>query len=197
MNKIVVATNNKNKLKEIKDILSISGVEFLTLKDIGIDLDVEEDMLTLKLNAEKKAKEYYQACKLPVISEDMGLFIDALDNMPGVHSKRWLDGTDEDRNKGILYNLNGVEKKFRTARYISCFSFFDGINLITCKGTCEGIIDDKISGENGFAYDKIFIHESGRKISEMTDSEKNSISQRKNGLLNLKSELLKRNILSQ
>lgn len=110
MNKIVVTTNNKNKLKEIKDILSISGVEFLTLKDIGIDLDVEEDMLTLKLNAEKKAKEYYQACKLPVISEDMELFIDALDNMPGVHSKRWLDGTDEDRNKGILYNLNGVEK---------------------------------------------------------------------------------------
>lgn len=195
MKQIVVATNNKNKLKEIKDILSIDGVEFLTLEDVGIDLDVEENMLTLKLNAEKKAKEYYEVCKLPVISEDMGLFVDALDNMPGVHSKRWLDGTDEDRNEGILSNLVGIEAHLRTARYMSCFSFFDGTNLITCKGTCEGFIDTVISGDNGFAYDKIFIHESGKKISDMTVLQKNDISHRMDGLVNLKNELLRLNIV--
>ena len=190
MKEIVIATNNQEKVREIKKILELNNTNLLTLKESNIDLDVEENYLTLELNAIKKAKEYYSFCKKPVIAEDSGLFVEALDGLPGVFSKRWLDGSDYDRNKGILENMSHLEKTHERMAYLtSCFTYYDGVNLITATGNCGGHIDFVISGENGFAYDKIFIHCTGKKLSHMTEEEKNNISQRKNALLKLKDKL--------
>lgn len=148
-------------------------------------------MLTISLNSEKKALEYFNICKIPVIAEDTGLFVKDLDNLPGVFSKRWLDGSDNDRNLAIINNLNKIPNSSRAASYKSSFSYYDGIKMITVEGVCNGTIDTKISGQNGFAYDSIFIHSSGKKISEMSLSEKNKISQRNDALKKLKEKFQK------
>lgn len=184
---IVIATNNENKIKEIFQILRESKLDYniKTLKDMNIDYDVEETGLTFEFNAIKKAKEYYQLCNTPVIAEDSGIIIESLDNMPGVFTKRIFEHkTEEEANEIILENLEGHNN--RNASYIAVYCYYDGVNTIVAKGETKGYIDSVSSGDNGFAYDRIFYStELNKKFSEMTDEEKNSISHRKKGLKEL------------
>lgn len=189
MKKIVIATNNKNKIKEISAILKLDDVEFLSLKDLNIDFDVEETGLTFKKNAEKKAIEYYKLCKLPVIAEDSGLEIKSLNGMPGVFSKRIYDGkTEYDGNEIILENLKGEND--RTASYVASYCYYDGVKKLFAEGRTFGRIALKQEGENGFAYDKIFISDDFKKLMSMiSDEEKNNISHRRRGLDLLKDKI--------
>lgn len=182
--KIVIATNNKRKIKEIKEILKeiSSDLELLTLEDVGINYDVEETGLSFEKNSIKKAKEYYELCKIPVIAEDSGLCIEAFNNLPGIFSKRIFGNkTDEELNNIIIENMKGVEN--RNAKFEAFYTYYDGKNIITSVGYIDGKILDTISGENGFSYDKIFYsNELNKRLSECTNEEKNSISHRRYGL---------------
>lgn len=189
MKKVVIATNNKNKIKEISAILRLDGVEFLSLDDLNIDFDVEETGLTFKKNAEKKAVEYYKVCNLPVIAEDSGLEVKVLNGMPGVFSKRIYDGkTEVDGNEIILENLK--DESNRKASYVATYCYYDGVNKIFAEGRTYGSIAYKQAGDNGFAYDKIFISDDLKKLMSMaSDEEKNSVSHRRRGLDLLKTKI--------
>lgn len=186
MKKIVIATNNKNKLKEISQILKLDNTELLSLEDLNIDYDVEETGLTFKKNAEKKAIEYYNLCKLPVIAEDSGLEIKALNGLPGVFSKRIYEGKSEfEGNEIILDNLKDIED--RRASYVASYCYYDGSKKIFTEGRTYGKIALKQEEGNGFAYDRIFLSDDLNKLlSKATDKEKNSISHRRRGLEKLK-----------
>lgn len=194
MKKIVIATNNKNKIKEISQILKLDDTELLSLSDLNIDFDVDETGLTFKKNAEKKAVEYYELCKLPVIAEDSGLEIKALNGLPGVFSKRIYEGKSEfEGNEIILDNLKDI--KDRSASYVASYCYYDGDKKIFAEGRTYGKIAFEQEGENGFAYDRIFLSDNLNKLlSKATDEEKNSISHRKKGLEKLKNLLEGRDI---
>lgn len=197
MNKIVIATNNKNKIKEIKEILLNKGIqaELLTLDEVNIDFDVEETGLTYKKNAEKKALEYYELCKLPVIAEDSGLSITALNGLPGIFSKRVYEHkSEEEGNNIILDNMSDFTN--REAKYVATYCYFDGVNKVFANGYVEGKIDTKQTKGNGFAYDNIFICDKYDKpMSLLSDREKNECSHRHYGLENLIQNLKDKNIL--
>lgn len=184
MRKVVVATNNGNKVKEFKEIFKPLNIEIVSLRDLNIDIDVEETGATFQENAILKAKGIYEVAKVPVISEDSGLCIDVLDGRPGVYSKRYYDGkTEYEGNLMILEELKGIPKENRTARYVAALCYYDGHNLITTEGLCEGIIADRTIGTNGFAYDPIFIATCyGKTFGELSEVEKNCISHRKRGI---------------
>lgn len=190
MKKLLIATHNKNKIKEIKNILNLEDVELLTLSDINIDFDVEETGETFEENARKKAVEYFELSKLPVLAEDSGLSINSLGGYPGVYSKRIYEGKSEEYgNKLILEKLKGIED--RTASYVAHYCYYDGVNEIHTTGITTGSIQFAIEGENGFSYDKIFKSDDLNKLFSMaTDEEKNSVSHRYRGLKQLKDKLV-------
>lgn len=192
MKKIIIATNNFNKVKEIGAILNSNGKGDIygTLKSEKIDFDVDETGLTFAQNAIKKAKEYYELCKKPVIAEDSGLCIDAFNGLPGIFSKRIYDGKSElEGNQIILDNLEN--SKNRNAHYKAVYAYYDGFNLIVTEGTMEGYITQDIAGENGFAYDKIFYStELEKRVAEASDEEKKLCSHRRRGLEKLNEYLL-------
>lgn len=196
MKRIVIATNNKNKIKEIEKVINQMNikVQLLTLKDLNIDYDVEETGLTFAQNSKKKALEYFNLCNLPVITEDSGLCINVFNGLPGVFSKRMyenpnISSEEEDlkRNEIILENLSGYfYKEDRQAKYIAFLTYFDGNNMVTAIGSTEGYITKEISGDNGFSYDKIFYsNELKKKLSYATEIEKNSVSHRGKALKKL------------
>ncbi|HCL4480130.1 TPA: RdgB/HAM1 family non-canonical purine NTP pyrophosphatase [Clostridium botulinum] len=191
----VIATNNKNKVKELEKIINIPGVELKTLKSVGVNFDIDETGATLEENSKLKAKEYFKLCSLPVIAEDSGLMIESLDGYPGVYSKRVYEGkTDRQSNEMILDKMRNI--KNRTAKYIAVYTYFDGINTIVAEGIIEGSITKEIIGTNGFAYDPIFLSKTYDKtFGELTDEEKNSISHRRDGINKLMENLYNSNIL--
>ena len=197
MKKIVIATNNKNKVKEIKSILEKKNlnVELLTLSDLNITFDVEETGLTYAKNAEKKAVEYFELCKLPVIAEDSGLSIDALNGLPGIFSKRIYEGKSENEgNEIILENMKGIQN--RSASYVATYCYYDGANKIFANGYINGEIDEVQTEGNGFAYDKIFISKDFNKpMSLLTNDEKNGYSHRFFGLSKLIDKLEAKELL--
>jgi len=187
--KILIATTNKGKLKEFKALLSEINVETLSLDDMEEKIEVEEDKKTFLENAIKKAKEYANFYKLPVIAEDAGLEVEALNNYPGVYSARFYDidfggkeevltNKDEANIKKLLRLLQG--EKNRKARFVSTVVFYfpDDFGLWT-EGYCYGTIAEEPKGEKGFGYDPIFIPESYNKtMAEISPEEKNKISHR-------------------
>lgn len=193
LDKLLVATGNKGKLKEIKEILK--GVEVLSLSDAGIDCDVEETGTTFKENAYIKASEISRLSGFPVLADDSGLSVDALGGRPGVYSARFAgdNATDDDNVKKLLSLLSGVSKEKRSARFICamCLIFPDGTKIEAEGSSCEGIILDEKRGENGFGYDPVFYApEFNKTFAEMTMEEKNKVSHRK-AALNALSEKLK------
>lgn len=180
--KILIATNNKDKIFEIKKILNNEKIELFTLSDLNIDIDVEEDKDTLEGNALKKAEEMFRITKIPTVADDTGLFVDALNGEPGVYSSRYAgeDVTYDDNCRKLIKNMNGIpaDKRMAYFKTVVCiyesenkYHFFDGI----CKGK---IITEK-RGNNGFGYDPVFIPDGFDKTyAEMSDEEKNSISHR-------------------
>ncbi len=189
--KLLVATNNQGKLKEFNKILGELGVECVSLRDLGITADVEETGTTFLENALLKAKEIYKLAKIPTISDDSGLMVDALGGEPGVYSARYAGEPSDDQKNMDKLLANLKEEPNRTARFKSVIAaVFSEDDIIVSEGECEGVIIDEKRGDNGFGYDPIFYVESlGKTFSEMTDAEKNSLSHRGNAIRNLKEQL--------
>lgn len=182
LDKILVATKNSGKLKEIREILS--GVTILGLADAGISGDVEETGSTFMENACIKATEIARLSGLPVLADDSGLMVDALSGAPGVYSARFAgeNATDEDNIKKLLNELKDVPEEKRTARFVCamCLIFPDGTKIEAFGKSCEGIILEERHGENGFGYDPVFFAPEYKKtFAEMTAEEKNQVSHRK------------------
>ena len=191
MKKIIIATNNEGKKKEIEEILK--DFEFLTLKEINCNIEVEEDQETFEGNSLKKAKEISKITNMPALSDDSGLCVDILNGWPGVHTARFLgkEATAEERNQAIIDKLKGKEGKERKARVVCVVTYVDKEEIIQTKGEIVGKIAKAPRGENGFGFDSIFELENGKTLAELSKEEKNSISSRKIALENLKKQLTK------
>jgi len=184
---ILVGTNNKNKLEQWRRIFGkhIPGAKLFSLEDLGIVQDVEEDAETLRGNAEKKARFFGDIAKMMTVSDDTGLYIDALNGEPGLHAKRWLEGTDTDRNNKILERMAGLSQEKRTCRYIGALAIYDPKEnkMWTFESALEGGIAEKPVEGVGFGFDPIFITESyGKFYSQLTDNERDAISHRGLGI---------------
>jgi XTP/dITP diphosphohydrolase len=189
MEKVVVATNNKGKLKEIKEILK--DYDLISLKDINCEIEVEEDQETFEGNSKKKAKEISKITNMPCIADDSGLCIDAFNGWPGVYTARFLgeDATQEERNKAIIEKMKGLEGEERTARVICIITYYYEGRCFIGKGEIEGKIAKSPRGNNGFGFDEIFELPNGKTLAELSSDEKNEISHRKKAILNLKEKL--------
>lgn len=194
--RIVFATGNANKMKEIRMILSDMGMEILSMKDAGVDADIVEDGTTFEENAMIKAKAI--AKLLPndiVLADDSGLEIDYLNKEPGIYSARYMgeDTSYEIKNKNLIGRLEGVPKEQRTARFVCAIAAVlpDG-STRTTRGTIEGYIGWESAGTNGFGYDPIFyVDEYGCSTAELAPEEKNKVSHRGNALRAMREELSK------
>lgn len=186
MKKIVIATNNQGKRKEIKEILE--DAELLTLNDVNCNIEVEEDQETFEGNSKKKAIEISNITHMPCIADDSGLCIDAFDGWPGVYTARFLGekSTPEERNQAILEKMKNLKGEERKARVICVITYCENGKCIVGKGEIEGKIATSPRGENGFGFDPIFELENGKTLAELRKEEKNKLSARKLALENLK-----------
>lgn len=182
--KIIVASNNKKKIGEIKNILKDLNIEILSLKDIELDIDVEETGKTFKDNALIKALEINRITNTPVLSDDSGLEVFALDKKPGVYSARYagLDKNDEDNNDLLLKNLKGVQD--RSAQYVCAIALvINQSEYYIEEGFLKGEIINERKGYNGFGYDPIFyLKEYNQTTAEISPELKNKISHRAKAL---------------
>ncbi len=186
MRQVLVATNNEGKLKEVQNYLESADFKVISLKDANIDVIVDERGKTFEENAKIKAATYSKYTDLPLISEDSGLEIEALNGFPGVKTARWKEGSDRARNEGILERMSAV--KNRKAKFVSAVVFYDKRNNIlkTFEGVMNCQIARKPSGTNGFGYDPIlFIPELGKTTAEISLEDKNKISHRGKALQKL------------
>ncbi len=194
--RIVFATGNENKMKEIRMILEDLGMPIYSMKELGIEADILEDGLTFEENAEIKARAVARLVPEDIVlADDSGLEIDYLDRAPGVYSARFAgeDTSYDVKNRILLDKLEGVPEEERTARFVCavCAAFPNG-DLETVRGTIEGRIADEIMGENGFGYDPIFYYpECGCTTAEMTPEQKNLLSHRGKALRAIK-EIIKK-----
>lgn len=186
MKRIIVATQNEGKVKEIKEILGDLPVEVKTMSEAGIDIDVEENGKTFEANAIIKAEAISRLTDALVIADDSGLEIDYLNKEPGVYSARYLgkDTPYETKNQIILDRLKEVPKELRTARFVCAMALAEqGKETVTTRGTIEGYIGYKPEGTNGFGYDPIFYVESlGTSTANISMEAKNEISHRAKAL---------------
>lgn len=193
MKKLIFATGNENKMKEIRMILGDLDYEILSMKEAEIDVDIVEDGKTFEENAIIKATAISKLSGCLVLADDSGLEVDYMDKMPGIYSARWMgeDTSYRIKNKAIIDKLEGVPDEKRTARFVCAIAaaFPDG-RVVTKRGTIEGIIGYEERGENGFGYDPIFfLPEYGKTTAELSPEEKNQISHRGRALELIKCEL--------
>lgn len=179
---IVLATQNKDKIKEIREILKGLSVKLITFNEHSRELSVEEDGKTLEENAIKKAEAWMKETGKPALADDSGLEVDYLKGAPGVYSSRFAgeNATYADNNAKLLKLMEGVEQKKRTARFkcVAALVFPDGRKELF-QGAIEGIIINEPHGKNGFGYDPIFlIPEYNKTFAELGDEIKNKISHR-------------------
>lgn len=182
MRKIIFATGNEGKMKEIRMILADLPVEVLSMKEAGIHTDIVEDGKTFEENALIKAKAIHELTGELVLADDSGLEVDYMDKAPGVYSARFLgeDTSYDVKNQYIIDQLKEAKGKERSARFVCVIAavFPDG-RTQTCRGTIEGEIGYAPAGENGFGYDPIFyVPEYGCSTAELTPEVKNKISHR-------------------
>lgn len=194
--KVIFATGNEGKMREIRTILEDAGLEILSLKDAGIDVDIVEDGNTFEENAIIKARKIMEMTGEIVLADDSGLEVDYLNKEPGIYSARYAgENTPYSiKNKMIIDRLEGVPDEKRTARFVCAIAavFPDG-QIVTAKGTIEGIIGYEEKGGNGFGYDPIFyVPEYGCTTAELSMEQKNEISHRGKALREIKKELMKR-----
>lgn len=190
----ILATNNVKKLEEMKRILSPLGINVLTAKFLGIELeDVEETGTTFEENARLKAVAACKETNLPAIADDSGLAVDFLDGAPGVYSARYAGehGNDEKNNDKLLCALKNVPAEKRTAKYVCavCCAFPDGRELMV-RGECHGLIGFERDGTGGFGYDPLFLI-NGKSFGTYTAEDKDKISHRGNALRKITDELRK------
>lgn len=189
MSKIVMATNNENKLREVKEIFAPLGIEVISQQESGADCEPEENGATFAENAAIKARTVYDIVKVPVIADDSGLCVDALDGRPGVHSARYAPKGMECAK--LLEEMKDIPDEKRTAYFECCMVLIDKGGIITVSGRCCGKIGYEERGENGFGYDPIFMY-GDKTLAEMTAEEKNKISHRGAALNELYAELKKK-----
>ena len=205
MQKIVFATGNAGKMREIREILKETDAQILSMKEAGINADIVEDGMTFEENAVIKAKTIARILqehdddtyrKAVVLADDSGLEIDYLNKEPGIYSARYLgeDTPYSVKNKNLIERLVGVPDEERTARFVCAIAAVwpDG-ELVTTRGVIEGRIGYQEKGDNGFGYDPIFyVPELGCTTAQLSEEEKNRISQRGRALEAMKKELKKR-----
>ena len=185
--RLVIASNNEHKIREIKEILGGLFDDVVSMREAGINIDVEEDGKTFLENAKKKAFEIHKL--LPndaVLADDSGLVVDALNGAPGVLSARFaLDGhNDKANNEKLLGHMKGVPTEKRTARFVCAAVLYesDG-SCLTSQGTVQGRILETERGSNGFGYDPVFfVPELGMTFAEADGARKNAVSHRGNAL---------------
>lgn len=195
--RIIFATGNQNKMKEIKMILSDLGMEILSMKEAGIDVDVEENGTTFEENALIKARAIAE--RLPsdiILADDSGLEIDYLNKEPGIYSARYAgkDTSYDIKNQMLIDRLDGVPDEKRTARFVCAIAavFPDGTEEVVCEAM-EGRIGYKIAGANGFGYDPIFyLPEFGMTSAEITPEQKNEVSHRGKALRSMRKVMEKK-----
>lgn len=183
MTKLLIATNNKGKLREFEELLQGLPTECLRLSDVNITDDVEETGTTFLENATLKAIVYAQQARLLALADDSGLEVDALNGAPGVYSARYGDPTwtHEERYQYLLQNLKGVPQADRTARFhcVIVISDANGRVLGKSQGTLEGYISDKPKGTYGFGYDPVFfVPDMDKTLAQLTPPQKQNLSHR-------------------
>ena len=192
MKKIIIATTNQGKLREIKKILNDLPFELLSLADLENVPEVIEDKDTFLGNAEKKAAEIYSTFRVPVIADDSGLAVDQLNGNPGVYSARYSgeNSTDEKNNAKLVSELKGLPSP-HPARFISVAVYYDGNTYISASGELAGEIILNPRGHNGFGYDPLFVPKGySSTLAELSFEEKNSISHRAEAFNKLKTKLI-------
>ena len=194
--KIVFATGNIDKMKEIREILEGVDADILSMAQAGISMDIEEDGTTFEENALIKAKAVAGKTDAIVLADDSGLVIDFLDKQPGIHSARFMgkNTSYDKKNRELIKKLKGVPKERRTARFVCAVAaVFHGGEPYVARETVEGYIGEEPAGENGFGYDPIFyLDEFGCSSAELSREQKNEISHRGKALRAIRSELEKR-----
>lgn len=197
--KIVLATNNEDKIREIKNILSDLSTEILTLKDFPNFPKVEETGKTLEGNAVLKAKTIYQFTSLPSMADDSGLEVDALNGAPGVLSSRFAGEhcSYQDNNRKLLSLMKDIPWEKRGAKFVCVVALAKDINhIVTVKGEAGGVIAFEEKGENGFGYDPVFYSpELNQTFAQLPLEEKNKISHRSQAFMKAK-ELIQKGFLN-
>ncbi|MEE1242951.1 XTP/dITP diphosphatase [Frisingicoccus sp.] len=196
MDKIIFATSNQGKMKEIREILKDLDVEVLSMKDAGIEADIVEDGSTFEENALIKARTIRDMTGCTVLADDSGLEVDALNKEPGIYSARYMgeDTSYDVKNANIIERLSGLEGEERSARFVCVIAaaFPDGTDE-TRRGTIEGQIGFEPAGTNGFGYDPIFyVPEFGCTTAQLESDQKNAISHRGKALRAMKEVIRQR-----
>jgi XTP/dITP diphosphohydrolase len=180
--RLIIATGNEDKVREIDEILEGTGFEAISMKQAGFNPDIVEDGTTFEENALKKAMAVHELSGEYVMADDSGICIDALDGAPGIYSARFCgeDSTYEEKFRKIFEMLADVPEDKRTAKFVCAIAVVkpDGTSF-TVRGECRGVLHEKPVGENGFGYDPIFyVPEFGMTTAQMDPEVKNSISHR-------------------
>ena len=189
--KLIIASNNKHKIGEIKNILGAKFDSILSLSEAGVTHETIEDGTTFMENAIKKAREIAELTGCTALADDSGICAHALDNAPGIYSARFAGGHGDDEANNDLLLEKLADKSDRTAHYTCAIALVDADgNVTTAEGYLYGTIIDTRRGNGGFGYDPLFVPEGeSRTVAEMTDDEKNAISHRGRALCALCAKL--------
>lgn len=183
--KVILASKNPHKLTELSAILSQHGFEIALESEYGLDIDVDETGTTFEENSLLKAEAVMKASGLPVLADDSGLMVDALNGAPGVYSARYgHKSSDGERTEFLLENMKDVPDGKRTAKFVCVITCLwpDGRKIVA-RGECPGVITREVHGENGFGYDPVFyLPELGMTYAELPSEQKNAISHRARAL---------------
>ena len=183
--KVILASKNAHKLEELSAILGQLGFEIALESEYGLDIDVDETGTTFEENSLLKAEAVMKASGLPVLADDSGLMVDALNGAPGVYSARYgHKSSDGERTEFLLENMKDVPDEKRTAKFVCVITCLwpDGRKIVA-RGECPGVITREVHGENGFGYDPVFyLPELGMTYAELLSEQKNAISHRARAL---------------
>lgn len=199
MKRLIFATGNQGKMREIREILGDCIPEILSMKEAGIEADIVEDGKTFEENALIKARAVSKAGNIMAMADDSGLVVDCMDGAPGIYSARFMgeDTSYDIKNNYIIEQAMKVPPEERTARFVCAIACVmpDGREWVV-RGTVEGVINDRQAGENGFGYDPIFlVPELGVTTAQLPPEEKNAISHRGRALRAMRSLLKQEGIL--
>lgn len=198
MNKIIFATGNENKLKEIRQIMQDMDVEIISMKEAGINIEIEETGTTFLENSYLKAKTIWDITGGIVMADDSGLVIDYLNGEPGLYSARYMgeNASYDIKNANILERMKAAKGNERSARFVaSIVCILPNGKELSVVETMEGIIADKVAGENGFGYDPIlYLPDYACTSAELSDNEKNKISHRGKALRLMREKLKNENL---
>lgn len=177
---MIFASNNKNKIKQIKELFNNTALEIKSLKECNIDIDVEEDGKTAEENAIKKATEIFKLTNDCVLADDSGLSIDYFDGWPGVYTHRFIpNSTSQERNDAIIEKMQNVSEELRGASTYCVLAFCDKKgNITTFKGEVRCKIGHQQKGDNLFGFDPIVVLSNNKTLAELTDEEKVKVNAR-------------------